>query len=378
MLLRRFLSFSTTLNPSRLSVCPHHLSVLLLTTPSQLSNSIEHASVIVKSTSTTAVVACIDTILGHRNAVSQLWFRNPIQISSYLPLPEDIDNNRGLKSSFSDAAPVQLDKNWKDTSKSTQLLIGFGSHSIQVNLANTLFSNGEQSTCFFIQPNNHPGNWINLAEISIQLPMDEHADEDYSITNLNKLKELAFEDTNNPTASLYQISSYTSNMIETINDRPAADYLINNRKIQKTKKELYLQLINQTQPEKARPFSSLKRSPNNDMYQLVVGGLGWGEKQGMIVLDPAVGEVGHRYCRLYQYDPSKSIQQVKSTEGQVKLRVQCSEPESGYHDYDQQDSPVPIDGVAGLGSESGFLMDGVWHKCRGEVNEVAIKQNNKD
>ncbi|VEU23484.1 DEKNAAC104566 [Brettanomyces naardenensis] len=374
---KRFLSLRTTINPTngfKLIQPVNHESIVLLTTPSQLNRSIEMmADLQQKNKNLTAVLACVDTMLGSRNGIAELWFKLAIQIVDYKALPDTGDENEGEKSSFSDASPIKLDKNWKDTAKDTSLTIHLNErNNIRLNLANTLFSNGESSTCFFVQPNDHPSNWCNLQNLSIELP--DEVDPNYEeFECFNRLRELEFEEGQTEN-DLYQVTGYTSNMIESINDQPAATYLINNKEIQKSKRDLFIQLVDQNTT--SRPFST--PSFNDKYYKITVGGLGWGEKQGMIVLDPIVGDVGYKLCRLFQYDPSlPESPPVPPEDGFFKIVAECSIPEHGFQEYHKNETGLQqtVTGLVGLGSERGFQLNGVWHKSYGETLQLSLKQS---
>lgn len=315
----------------------------------------------------TAILACVDSVLGSHNGISELWFQNPIGIGKYKALPDKHDDNEGEQSSFSVATPIKLDKNWKNDTQDTRLDINLqGSsvnHTLSLQLANTLFQNCESSTCFFLQPGKHPDNWMNLQQLSLTLPCEELDANNLKFVGSNNLKELHLGSEDKP----LQVTKYTSNMIDEIDDRPAAEYLINNKEIQKSKRPIFMELISQSHPEKGVPFSTIDYT--NEFYQIVVGGLGWGEKQGMIALDPTVGEIGYRYCRLFQQRKYVS-HKVRNVPDKITICAECSEPEKDFEDYNIRDdagsAEIILDNVTGLGSEHGFSFDRVWHKAAGD------------
>lgn len=362
---RRYLSVKTTVNPKQvhLTAPSGHSNLLLFTTPSQLNSVVENVYSLSKERPITAVVGCVDSMLGHRNGVSELWFKNPLSIDEHQVLPDD-KKEMGAKSQFSKVAPIRMDKNWTNTVEETMLLMNdIVGHSVGVRLASTLFANSEPSTCFFVQ-GDHPDNWKNLARLEISLP--EELGQATKIDSWNKLRELEFEADRDPEG--YLITDYMVNMIDTINGQPASEYLINNKEIQKSKRDLYLQLIDQTQKDR---IHSTEPSFTDKVFRITVGGLGWGGKQETIVLDTIAGDVGHSYCRLYQHDPTlPSHEYISPVEGMVKIGIECSDLEEGFQkEYDGAEEAV-FQGIAGVGSENGYMVDGIWHKSHGEGMEV--------
>jgi len=380
---RRLLSFRTTINPSprfHLKSPKNGNSLVLITTPSQLQQTIKNVYDLIETRNAndfTIVTACVDTVAGKRNAVSELWFNKPITIENYKLAPDNSDaQNSGVKSSFSAVAPVRLDKNWKDETANSSLNIeiphlpGVGSsHFLSMSLANTLFTTGEYYTSFFYQGDGHPANLENSSSISIRLPP---LDTDHmKVRAFHQLTELDMGNKSADKDGCFQVTDFTSNMIEKINGESAARYLIENTEMQKSKQDVFMELIDPQDIRNAKPFSST--SHMDQFYRIVVGGLGWGEKQEMIVLDPIVGNVGYRYCRLFQHDPNIKRPNIQSETKTTTLTFDCSEPEPGFRDYGYTDDPeIVLENVAGLGNEKGFSFDGVWHTDKGSMLTVTF------
>lgn len=377
---RRSLSFRTTINPSRkfrLGPSQNEHSLILLTTPSQLQQTIENVYNIIETRNTSnlkIVTACVDTVVGRRNAISELWFDQPITIENYELAPDNSNESIGsVKSSFSAVAPTQLDKNWKDKSVNSNLNIEIacssGSHLLNMPLANTLFTNGEYYTSFFYDDDHHAPNLENCSRLSIKLPLLKT--DRIKLQAFHQLKELDLGANLSDNDGCFQVTDFTSNMIKKINGRPAADYLIANKEIQNSRRDVFMELIDPLDLKDAKPFS--RTNYTNQFYKIVVGGLGWGEKQGMIVLDPIVGNIGHRYCRLFQYDPSIKRPRIASEHQSKILTLDCSQPEVGFRNYaDSNDAELILENVAGLGNEKGFMLNDIWHTDKGSMLSIVI------
>lgn len=262
---RRSLSFRTTINPSRkfrLVPPQNENSLILLTTPSQLQQTIENVYNIIETgnrNNLKIVTACVDTVVGRRNAISELWFDKPITIENYELAPDNSNESIGrVKSSFSAVAPTQLDKNWKDKSVNSNLNIEIacssGSHLLNMPLANTLFTNGEYYTSFFYDDDHHAANLENCSRLSIKLPLLKT--DRMKLQAFHQLKELDLGTNLSDNNGCFQVTDFTSNMIKKINGRPAADYLIANKEIQNSRRDVFMELIDPLNLKDAKPFSS--------------------------------------------------------------------------------------------------------------------------
>lgn len=346
---KRCLSTFTTINPKSISFHQpeSHNSLVLLTTPSQLSKVIATISK-EKSKKDTRLnqilVACVDTICGSRNAVSELWTKK-LSIHNHETIGDRNERLKPKKEALS-VNPVKLDKTWKNNTMHTLLDFKIGNFNPKLRLANTLFCNGEESTCFYV--GNTKIDWFNLS--SIKFTVDEEvnvSEKSYK----NRLTEIPF-DLDQPNVE-YQITSYEGNLIKSINDKSASGYLINNAKVMDSKKDMYFKLYDgETQ---TKPW-------NQEVYKLVVGGLGWGEKQAFLAVDPDAlnGDLGHRNVKLYYFDHSTEKPEIPD----AGIVVECSEIEEGFSDLDGPTAELPH--VFGMGSEEGFELNGVWHRANGE------------
>lgn len=348
-MLKRCFSTFTTINPKNIILHQpiNHPSLILLSTPSQLKNVIqrisnENSSNLNKINK--VLVACVDTICGSRNAISELWTTD-FSLVQHETIGDRNERLTPKKDALS-VNPVKLDKSWKNNTLHTLFDIKIGQFNPKLRLANTLFANGEESTCFYV--GNSPIDWFNLSSVKVLIKEDINVSEkSYS----NRLTEIPLELEN--TQPEYKITSYEGNLIKSINNESASGYLINNSKVMDGKKDLYFKLYD----------SNNNTAPwNQELYKLVVGGLGWGEKQAFLAIDPDAlnGETGFRNVKLFYYDTQTQVPPIP----EHGIVVECSEREDGFTDTTGE--PVELKDVFGMGSEEGFEVNGVWHRANGE------------
>lgn len=348
----------TTLNPKIINLnypTTPHKSLILMTTPSQLNKVIEKSIDDFKNSQmrpiNQIIVACIDSILGSRDAYSELYLDSEIIINSI----KEFKNENKVRDPLS-VDPIKFDKNWNDKSKITSLMFNINDNNQRINLrlANSLFSNGEHSTCFYIGDSEF--DWLNLSELQVSLKIN-NMEKQVGISYHNRLKEIPFVQGVN---SEYKVTSFEGNLIKSINDKSPSQYLIDNPMIMGSKKDLYFKLYDNNNSQIIQPW-------NQEYYKLIVGGLGWGEKQAFLGVDPIVGEIGNRFIKMYEFDNTIPALDPNQASGIV---IECPEIESGYVDYSMENEgkpPVEINSVFAFGCEDGFELNGVSHKSQGEV-----------
>lgn len=343
----------TTINPKSiiLNYPPNpHKSLVLVTTPSQLNKVIEKSVDDFKNSQmrpiNQIIVACIDSILGSRDAYSELYLDSEITVNSI----KEFKDEKKVRDPLS-VDPIKFDKNWNDQTTRTSLSLNINNtQSISLKLANSLFSNGEHSTCFYI--GNSEYDWMNLSELDVSIEIPTEGEK---IEYHNRLTEIPLVQ---GVDSEYTVTSYEGNLIKSIDDKSPSQYLIDNPIVMGSKKDLYFKLYKTGQ--RVEPW-------NEQYYKLIVGGLGWGEKQAFLGVDPIVGEIGHRNIKMYEFDKKIPSLDPEHVSGIV---IECPEIENGYVDYSADNGDrdtVEINGGFAFGCEDGFVLNGVSHKSQGEV-----------
>lgn len=379
-LLKRSLYTKTTLNAGGIEIAqpnPNHKSLILLTTPPQLNNIV--SNVIDKQATNTGIsqilVVCVDSIADSRNAYSELWLETPFRVAHHETIEE---RNERIKKKVEPLSvdPIKFDKSWKDTKEQTLFQINLTNLGLnsKVRLANTLFENGENSTCFYIGKESY--DWYNLANVTVDVNLDNFS----AVQNIeyaNRLTEIPLVEAVEEGADeeLFTITDFEGNLIKSINNQSASGYLTDNSIVMSSKKDLYFKLYDNETEDPTKPCLQ-------EYYKLIVGGLGWGEKQAFLAVDPIVGTTGFRDVKLFYYDKDTAKHHVESpvVSGNSKLVFECSELESGYEEYKQPtdtgaQETVIKPGVFAMGCEQGFELDGIWHRSNGEFVQIEVAQS---
>ncbi|KAG7835950.1 hypothetical protein KL943_001599 [Ogataea angusta] len=328
---KRSFSALTVQIPAEVVLSPPrgHNSLLMISTASQLETSIDSLIKLNRSVpSLQLVYFCVDSILNSRNAVSECWFEEDMLIQTCKQFKPSKD---------------------KSTPQSGTVELKLNGFDVVLPLAHTMFQNTLPATCFFVDGDN-PHNWKSLSLLKVQLPFIKSSHFKYS----NCLVELPME--KNP-AQEYIITEHEGNMIKTINMLPASQYLIENEHVQKSKNALFFKLYDGAQvPDYMESY-----------HRITVGGLGWGEKQGYLVLDRNVGSLDHKKLKLYQHRPETAVHFDRNKKSVV---LECSTEQQSYRPTDSN-SPI-VSNQIGLGSETGFKLNGVWHTSQGEVVQIVV------
>lgn len=382
---KRCLYTKTTINPKNINILQpdeFHKSLIIMTTPPQLNNTINKLydnNIFNKFKLNQLLVVCVDSLLNSRNGYSEIWLKNNFNLKNFETIEQ---RNERIKKKYDPLSvdPIRFDKKWNDTKEQTLFEINFKNFNFnsKIRLANTLFENSENSTCFYV--GNKPFDWFNLATIKIDIDLDEYKNID-NIEYFNRLTEIPLVENENGNDNdgnnLYTITDFEGNLIKSINNQSASQYLIDNSIVMESKKDLYFKLYNNENPTK--PFQ-------DEYYKLIVGGLGWGEKQAFLAIDPVVGKTGYRDVKLFYYDKSTPIHEIQipdSSTSNNKIIFECSELENGYETYNNKHNntknqeivnEVVKPGVFAMGCEQGFELDGVWHRSNGESVGIEIRK----
>lgn len=371
---KRSLFTKTTLNPDKINLVQpdnEHKSLILLTTPPQLNNIVNNLynnKIFENFKLNQILVVCIDSILNSRNGYSELWSKNEFELKNYETI-EDRDKRIMKRNDPLSVNPIKLDKNWNDIKEHTLFEINFNEIKLnsKLKLANTLFANNENSTCFYI--GNKSIDWFNLASIQIDIKLDNF-NKINSIDYFNRLTEIPLIEDIEKRDDYYTITDFEGNLIKSINDRSASGYLTNNSIVMSSKKNLYFKLYNHQTEKDIKPYQQ-------EFYKLLVGGLGWGEKQAFLAIDPIVGKAGYRDVKLFYYDKNSKQFNIELPKQFMnnKLIFECSELEQIYETYNlhQTDSQTVIKpGIFAMGCENGFQLNNIWHGSNGEFIDVEV------
>ncbi|ODV86711.1 hypothetical protein CANARDRAFT_174772 [[Candida] arabinofermentans NRRL YB-2248] len=342
-------------------------SLFVISTPKQVNNSIESILKLNKLQPKLQIIfICLDSIIGSRNAISELWLNERIIIKSFEKSTNDINSSSKstTKKESYDLSPSRMDKRWNDLNTNEQKIdIEFENDvNVSFSLSNTLFVNGLINTCFIYEYDdkflNNDINFENLSNISIKIP-ELKLDTIDKISYFNKLKKLNMSE--EPDME-FKITSFEGNLIKTINDKPASQYLIENKEIQKSKKDLFFKLS--------------QKDNESSYFKIIAGGLGWGEKAGYIAIDPIVTKLNlnkETKVELYQhdemkvYDYEKEIYGSESDSDKKGVLFECTELETGYDNkVEEEEEERSVEGMVGMGSERGFKLNKKWQKSNGE------------
>lgn len=297
-------------------------SVILLSTVSNLPSIIGQA-IKLYDNDLQVIVGGVDTIKGSRNAVSELWSDEVLDIQG-----EEFNES-------------QLhNKNWR--SIQTNLRFQFGKqykNEILMPLANSIFSTGNIVTLFQLYKN-HPLNDKMLRLLSVRLPKDVLSSYKYEV-----------EDRWTP---LFEggepkiITNLKGNLIKTINNKGAANFLEKNNKLMDIKSketEVYVKI--------------------NDIfrYQVIAGGGGWGAKADTLVISPDAKVAKNDTIEFYMVTPEDKFKpvEIKEFDG---FEFECSLAESNYSESGGEQQQ--FDSFS-AGSELGVTFNGINHKSPAEI-----------
>lgn len=328
-------------------------SVLILSTPQNLPNSIESAISLHENQDLQVVVAGVERMVpnGAANGVSELWmddfmkFENPTLLSDK-DKPEPLRASDGIH-------PVGAKVNWKLIDSSINLNIQ--GVELGLNLANTAFYTNLLSTLFFFQPKGlgelSTFSGQTLCGLLVVLP-----------ELLANLKKKSVHDNWTPLASDESeellVTNCTGNLLKGLNNLPASLFLEKNDKLMSIGSKDTKVYVKVTGND-----GSKKR------YEVIAGGGGWGAKADLLALSPeAQLKKGDRV----EFFMVKPEDQGKGKIGLVsnQFLFECA-PESKNYEEAQPTSQT-VENLFGCGSEIGFVADGVNHKSPGESLSLAF------
>ncbi|KAK6458777.1 uncharacterized protein RJT20DRAFT_123858 [Scheffersomyces xylosifermentans] len=354
----------TTINPVNYKLnVPSKIkaeSVIVVSTPSNLPQVIEEAINVFQSKKIQVCVAGVDSVVPNssRNGVSELWLSKPFQIKSSVLLEDRDDLNN--KPRESDGVNIVVArKNWKNIDSNLQVVLNEAA-TVDLKLANTVFSTNHLVTLFYFQPENEETHLYNsgqtLCDLTIELPKDT-VPVGTEVKSYDRWTPLYDNSVEGP----FLITNCIGNLLKQINNKSASGYLEKNNKLMSLGSKdtkVYVKLYKQNNPEKA--FK----------YEVIAGGGGWGAKASTIALSPdAKLEKGDR-VEFFMLTPSdrfsKQESEVAGADLQGKLTFEATYEEQAYADGSEGKKAEVLENVFGCGSEEEFKFNGVKHSSAGE------------
>lgn len=332
-------------------------SLILLSTPSHLTSTIDTAIDLFEKKKLQIVVAGVDSVpTSGSKGVSELWLDEYFKIKSGTFLDEKDDLNKPPRQSDG-IDVVGARKNWKIIDSSFRMQLAQNA-DVSVALANTAFVNNNLVTLFYLQPpqvESEVGEKFSdrtLCELTIESPTSTL---NSALTITDRWTTLNGEE------PLY-VTNSVGNIIKSLNNSSAAKYLENNKKLMdigSKDTEVYVKLF---------------RKEKEYRYQVIAGGGGWGPKSDTLVISPeAKVQKGDR-IEFFMLTPDNKMNLMR--EGN-ELRTQGSflfERILGSQGYNENTPNLePSSPVFGCGSEVGFHVNGVLHLSAGEKVEVKLE-----
>lgn len=350
---------SVKLNPSSYKIaCPNDFSaksVMLLSTPLLLPQVIDQALLLNQEKDIQVVVAGVDRMVpnGASLGISELWLKDLISIDHSELLKEEENPPRESDGVHA----VKIDKNWKMVDSSLQ--VNFCPNlSVNLKLANTIFTTLKPVTMFFLQDSSvaHADSGQTLRELAISLPIDEMP-----------LKRVEHEDKWIPLHESEEeeliITSSAGNLLKQINDEPASRFLQENEKLMSRinkEAEVYVKLIK-------------KETGKVERHRVVAGGGEWGAKANILAISPEAHPRKGDRIEFFMLDPEScnhDSQNDKKSWNNVMV-FECSSPDTVYP------STIPGDfhmynNVFGCATEGGYSINGIQYRSAGDRSLIYL------
>ncbi|CUM51360.1 unnamed protein product [Debaryomyces tyrocola] len=355
----------TSINPDNFRLSPPTKfapkSLLLLSTPSLLTQVIEESIHLYQDNGIQVIAAGIDCMVpnSRRHGVSEMWLDKYIEINDSVRLEERDDINNQPKERDG-VHVVKANKNWKNIDSKFSINIRPDS-KIDLKLANTIFSTTNLVTLFYFQPS-HLGEQSNsgqtLCDLRVTLPADLFK-ESPKIESKDKWTPL--RDSNSESLV---ITSCTGNLVKLINKKSAAGFLEQNDRLMNigSKDTQVFVKIYKKGLEIAQRF------------KVIAGGGEWGTKANILAISPeAKLDVGDRieFFMLTPEDRFSTTTKLDDASLSNKLTFECSYEESSYGLNDNDDTIV-MENVFGCGSENGFMYNNIQHVSAGEGISISL------
>ncbi|KAM9934353.1 hypothetical protein OXX80_006051 [Metschnikowia pulcherrima] len=322
-------------------------SALFLSTPQNLSTTIENAIFLHQQLGLQIVVAGVDRIVpnGASNGVSELWMEESMKLGQAVLLASK-DSQPSLRESDG-INPVGAKVHWKHVEGSLRL--EFQQNKIDLSLANTAFATSTLTTLFFFQKQSpggaDPHMGQTLSELHVKLPeltpnLQNPASSD-RWTPLTQEQDLI-------------ITKCTGNLVKGINGQPAAQYLEKNNmlmSIASKDTKVYVKVYEQD-------------SARAKKYEVIAGGGGWGAKANLLAISPEAQLAKGDRLEFFMVTPSDRYARLETAMVSRQFRFECAPEATSYEDT--SDSSQSVEHLFGAGSEAGFVVNGVNYRSAGE------------
>ncbi|CUM46317.1 uncharacterized protein AC631_02460 [Debaryomyces fabryi] len=355
----------TSINPVNFRLSPptnfEAKSLLLLSTPSLLTQLIEESIHLYQSNGIQVIAAGIDCVVpnSQRHGVSEMWLDEYIKINNSVKLEDRDDENSQIRERDG-IHVVQASKNWKTIDSNFSINIHPDS-KVDLKLANTIFSNSNLVTLFYFQPshlNGQSNSGQTLCDLDVTLP-----------SNLfKKSPKIESEDKWTP---LYDsnsepliITSCTGNLVKLINKKSAAGFLEQNDRLMSIGSkdtQVFVKLYK-------------KDLDVGQRFKVIAGGGEWGTKANILAISPeAKVDSGDRieFFMLTPEDRFTTAAEMNNESLSNKLTFECSYEERSYL-LDNMDDSIIMENVFGCGSENGFIYNNVQHLSTGERISISL------
>lgn len=355
----------TSINPVNFQLSPPTKfapkSLLLLSTPSLLTQLIEESIHLYQDNGIQVIAAGIDCMIpnSHRHGVSEMWLDKYIEINDSVKLEERDDINNQPKERDG-VHVVKANKNWKNIDSKFSINIHPDS-KIDLKLANTIFSTTNLVTLFYFQPS-HLGEQSNsgqtLCDLRVTLPADLFK-ESPKIESKDKWTQL--HDSNSEPLI---ITSCTGNLVKLINKKSAAGFLEQNDRLMSIGSK------------DTQVFVKIYKKGLNiaQRFKVIAGGGEWGTKANILAISPeAELDVGDRieFFMLTPEDRFSTTAKFDDASLSHKLTFECSYEERSYG-LNNNDDTVVMENVFGCGSENGFMYNNIQHVSAGESISISL------
>lgn len=336
-------------------------ALVVLSTPSLLSQAIEESINLHQKTDLQVVVAGVDCVIpnSQRHGISEMWLDEYIGINQSIQLDERDDINNEPKERDG-VHVVQAKKNWKLVNGSFSMGLNQNSR-VDLQLANTVFSTGNLVTLFYFQPSHldqQSNSGQTLCDLSVTLPSDA-----IQATKIETEDKWTLLD--DPKSEPKLITSCIGNLVKLINGKSASSFLQENKK-----------LMNIASKDTQVYVKIYKRGLNiPHRFKVIAGGGEWGTKSNILAISPeAKLEIGDT-IEFYMLTPEDrfSLDSSFSRESlSSKLIFECSYEELSYNS-NASDDTIILENSFGCGSEKGFKYNGVQHTSAGEKLSITLE-----
>lgn len=351
----------STINPRNNDLIPPDISpksVILLSTSSQIVNTTEKSINLFQKYGLQVIVAGVDTVVGEKNGLSELWLDEYVTIENSVLLEEKDAKKKELRRSDG-IHIVTARENWRKIESSFNISLN-QTNKLKLALANTIFQTTNLVTLFYFQPSsikqgqNHSGQ--TLCDLSVALP-------EISLTRVESFDKWTplYDESDGE----FLVSNCTGNLIKGINKKPAAKFLETNERlmsIASKETKVYVKIY--------KPGSS---SPQK--FEVIAGGGGWGAKADMIALSPdAKPTVGDR-IEFFMLTPRDRYNREKAIEekGLIScLNFECNHEDVNYEEEEESVERIVLEGTFGGGAEEGFEYNEVNFKSPGERVKIGV------